>query len=277
MGRRAPDRARSGARWCSRRSGADRSRAQRPLSPVVLLPGLMLTIAIGCRVRSLSVPFLPPLQSPLLWAEPFDVLNPGRWHDVELRDHTQYRVVALDGRSCLRAESRAAASVLLSAVRFDPDVYEWLSWEWRVDRLVEREALERKAGSDAAARVYVYFETKGLPWQKRSLDYVWSASLPAGTILNSAYSADAKIIVVESGPASLGQWRAEERNIEADYRRCFGADPPHVIAIGLMSDTDNTGGEALAYFDELRISRQPLLPSTGHADAAASGPAATPR
>ena len=48
-----------------------------------------------------------------------------------------------------------------------------------------------------------------------------------------------------------------ERNVGEDYRRCFGGDPPEVIAIGLMSDTDDTGGHALAYFDELRVSRRP--------------------
>ena len=217
--------------------------------------------AAGCTGRRLSIPLMPPfLSTPtasLLWSEPFDALNPAVWREIEVRGHTQYEVVALEGRSCLRATSRQAASILLSPVRFDPDAYEWLSWDWRVDRLVEGEALERKEGSDAAARLYVYFESPGLPWQRRNLDYVWSASLPAGTVLSSAYSSSSKIIVVESGSASLGQWRTVERNLEDDYERCFGkANLPDVLAIGLMSDTDNTGGEVLTYFDDLRVSRR---------------------
>ena len=202
------------------------------------------------------MPPLLPVQNPsVLWVESFGALSPERWREVEVHGRTQYQATTLDGRPCLEATSRGGASILLSAVRFDPDTYEWLSWDWRVDQLVEGEALERKDGSDASARVYVYFESSGLPWQKRDLDYVWSASLPVGTILNSAYSSVSKIIVVESGMASLGQWRHVERNLEADYRRCFGKHPPRVIAIGLMSDTDNTHGQALAYFDELRVSR----------------------
>jgi len=210
-------------------------------------------------------PFLPPPTSPILWSEPFDALNPEVWREIEVRGHTQYDVVALDGRSCLRATSHQAASILLAPVRFDPETHEWLSWNWRVDRLVEREALERKDGSDAAARVYVYFESRGLPWQKRSLDYVWSASLPAGTVLSSAYSAESKILVVESGADSLGRWRAVERNLEDDYERCFGPSRrlPDVIAIGIMSDTDNTGGDALAYVDDLRVSRRRAVPRVG--------------
>jgi hypothetical protein len=116
--------------------------------------------------------------------------------------------------------------------------------------------LGRKDGSDASARVYVYFETPGLPWQKRSLDYVWSTALPAGTILESAYSKTSKIIVVDTGTDSRGQWRGAVRNIEDDYRRCFGENPPAVVSIGVMVDTDNTRSDALAYFDDIRVSRE---------------------
>ncbi|MBI3320773.1 MAG: DUF3047 domain-containing protein [Candidatus Omnitrophica bacterium] len=203
----------------------------------------------GCSTRRIAASLMPPLipQAPpvILWREAFDALDPARWREAEVNRQTRYEVVTLDGRRCLRAESRGGASILLSAVRFNPHIYEWLSWQWRVDQPVSGEALERKEGSDVAARLYVYFETRGLPWQKRNLDYVWSAALPVGTIVTSAYSTQSKIIVVESGSSWL------------DYRRCFGGRLPDVIAIGLMSDTDNTGGAAVAYFDELRVSRRP--------------------
>ena len=228
-------------------------------SLVSVCGALALLIVFGCRTRQLTVSLIPPIipvpKSSVLWAEHFDALQPERWREVEVRRHTQYGVVALEGRSCLRASSRDGGSILLSAVHFDPDRYQWLSWEWRVDQLVQGELLDRKEGSDAAARVYVFFDTPGLPWQRRNLDYVWSASLPVGTILSSAYSSQSKIMVVESGSASLGKWRKVEQNLKADYERVFGEAPPAVAAIGLMSDTDNTGGQALAYFDEVRISR----------------------
>jgi hypothetical protein len=201
---------------------------------------------------------LPEAVPAIFWTEPFDALDLARWKDVEVRRRTAYETVTLEGRSCLRAQSRNGASILLAAVRFDPETYEWLSWDWRVDQPVAGEALERKVGSDASARVYVYFDTGGLAWQKRNLDYVWSVSLPVGTVMESAYSPASKIIVVESGPGALGQWRHVERNLEDDYERCFGKqDLPDVVAVGVMTDTDNTGGEALAYFDDLRVAARP--------------------
>ena len=199
----------------------------------------------------------------VLWSEPFNVLDASRWREIEVMQRTEYAVVDLDGRRCLKAHSRDGASILLAQVGFDASDHKWLSWEWRVDRLVAGEALARKQGSDAAARLYVYFKTAGLPWQKRNLDYVWSATLPVGTVLESPYSHSSKIIVVESGPAALGQWRRVERNLHDDYRRCFMEEPPPVVAIGVMNDSDNTHDEALAYFDELRIAREPFPPSPG--------------
>ncbi len=197
--------------------------------------------------------------SAVVWEELFEALNPNRWQMVEVRRRTDYSAAQLDGRSCLRAYSRNGASILLTRLSVNPATCAWFSWGWRVDQFVEGEALERKHGSDASARVYVYFDVGGLPWQKRNIDYIWSASLPAGTVLESAFSSESKIIVVESGTSAAGQWRTVERNLKADYERCFGKGPlPRVIAIGRMTDTDNTDGEALAYFDDLRVSRLPL-------------------
>ena len=211
------------------------------------------------RVTAPSAPLLSG-QPSVFWSESFDEVNPEHWREVEVRRHTHYEAVDLDGRRCLRVESRNEASILLRPMRFDAQTYPWLSWDWRVDHHVEREALSDKSGSDAAVRVYVYFDSQGLPWQKRSLDYVWSASLPVGTVMHSAFSSDSKIIVVDSG--SPGQWRHVERNLQEDFERSFGKPMPPVIAIGVMGDSDNTEGESLAYLDELRLSRKPRSPAS---------------
>ena len=49
------------------------------------------------------------------------------------------------------------------------------------------------------------------------------------------------MIVVQSGTEGLGQWRDVRRNLREDYRRAFGAAPGPVVAVAVMTDTDNTG------------------------------------
>ncbi len=41
-------------------------------------------------------------------------------------------------------------------------------------------------------------------------------------------------------------WYEEERNLYKDYKLAFGSEPPLVVAIGIMTDTDNTGESAVA-------------------------------
>ena len=229
---------------------------------------LAVLVAAGCAGHSMRLPHIPLAAArpapaagsgpAALFQEPFDRLDRSQWREVEVKGHTQYALETLDTGTSLKAHSLGGASILLRPFRFDPDTYARINWRWRVDRFVEGENLHRKEGSDASARVYVYFDTAGLPWQKRNIDYVWSRTLPIGTILNSPFSKASKIIVVDSGIEHQGTWHSVSRNLEKDYRRCFGkSGPPNVTAIGLMTDTDNTRSEALAYFDDVVISPEP--------------------
>ena len=61
------------------------------------------------------------------------------------------------------------------------------------------------------------------------------------------------MIAVETGSTRTGRWVVEKRNVLEDYRRVFGLDPPKAGAIAIMTDTDNTGEEAVAYYGPIRI------------------------
>lgn len=220
-------------------------------------PGVMAVPALPIPELPIVLPLLNPPPPLTLFHEPFETLDPKRWREIEIKGATTFSIEDVDGVRVLKAHSNNAASILLAPFRFKPDRYPWLSWRWRVDALLEHEDLRTKAGSDAVARVYVYFDTPGLPWQKRNLDYLWSSSLPAGTILPSAFADSSMVVVVEGGPEHLGTWRAVTRNIPDDYRRCFGADPPDVLAIGLVTDSDSTHTEATAYYDEILLTTHP--------------------
>ena len=130
----------------------------------------------------------------------------------------------------------------------------------------------RKAGDDYAARVYVAFQydAAGASLWERSrfaayrllygryppglaLNYVWESRLPAGTVLDNAYTARAKIVVARSGAAEAGRWVTETRDVYEDYRRIVGALPPRIVGIALMTDTDDTGERTVAYYDAITL------------------------
>jgi hypothetical protein len=61
------------------------------------------------------------------------------------------------------------------------------------------------------------------------------------------------MVAVESGDGNAGRWVDEERNLVEDYRRAFGENPPMVGAVAIMTDTDNTGEHAVAWYGAIRF------------------------
>jgi hypothetical protein len=64
------------------------------------------------------------------------------------------------------------------------------------------------------------------------------------------------MVVVESGTARLGRWVDYERDLVADYRAAFGEEPPPLSGIAIMTDTDNTGENALAWYGNITLARR---------------------
>jgi hypothetical protein len=180
------------------------------------------------------------------------------WEEKAFKGRTDYAIVREeDGNRVLRAESRNAASGLIRRIGYDLRDYPVLSWRWKIEGVVKKGDERRKEGDDYAARIYVIFP-HWFPARTRTLNYIWANRLPRGSHLPNAYYGNAMMIAVESGGENAGRWIAERRDVLADYRRVFGEEPPDVGAIAIMTDTDNTGESARAWYDDLAIAAGPL-------------------
>ena len=177
------------------------------------------------------------------------------WTEKSFKGKTEYRLVEAAGLQVLQADSHGAASGLVYEIEYDPQDYPVLSWRWKVANIIAKGDSRTKAGDDYAARIYVVFPH----WfflKTRTLNYIWANRLPKEAIQANAYTSNAMMIAVESGAEKVGEWVTERRNIVKDYRRAFGEDPPEVGAIAIMTDTDDTGETAMAWYSEIVASRQ---------------------
>ena len=174
------------------------------------------------------------------------------WTVKSFKGETVYRVVSDNGNRVLQADSKGTASGLVKKLDLDPRDYPILAWRWKVAGTIPQGDERTRAGDDYAARVYVIFPHWFFP-KTRTLNYIWANHLPQGTFLPNAYTGNAVMVAVESGPDRAGQWLTERRDIVADYRRAFGEEPPRIGAIAVMTDTDNTGASATAWYDDLRL------------------------
>ncbi len=177
------------------------------------------------------------------------------WESKRFKGGTEYRLVKEDGRAVVKATSHSAASGLIKKIHFDPSKYRYLRWSWKITHTIKGGDEMSKSGDDYAARIYIVFPGKHF-WQMRAINYIWANKLPMGEYVSSPYAADSKMVAVESGNVKAGQWLTEERDLLDDYRLLFGADPPEAEAIAIMTDTDNTGGNADAWYGEISLSTE---------------------
>lgn len=178
------------------------------------------------------------------------------WERKSFKGETEYSIVREGGSTVVRARSSAAASGIFRKLQLDPLQYRYLRWKWKVAEPLRGGAEKTKAGDDYSARVYVVFPGFFF-WQTKAINYVWASRLPKEESFPNPYTGNAMMVVVESGTEKAGTWVSEQRDILADYRRLFGGDPRQLGAIAVMTDTDNTGGEATAWYGGIEISSLP--------------------
>ncbi len=175
------------------------------------------------------------------------------WKEIAYLGHTRYTVRTEAGVGVLHAESRAQHSALVTALELDPRGV-WLRWRWRILEHPRGADPTVRSRDDRAAAVIVLVRRSLLPWRTRALLYQWSAARPAGEWGRSPYSGEVRTLVLENAPADSG-WRSESRDLGADLESAFGRIPKRIEAVGVLCDTDNTRGHAVAEFEPLEADR----------------------
>ncbi len=185
---------------------------------------------------------------------------------------SRFSLVPLAGDTVLELTTNASYGVLSHA--WAGPAPQYLSWRWRLERGLPQADIATKPGDDAALKVCVMFDQPlaDIPFGQRAalslaravtgqalpaatLCYLWDSRYPAGSSGANPYSARVRYLVLD-GPASpSGQWVTQRRNVAEDFARLFGQESrstPPVIAVAVGADSDNTGGQSLAYLTQLR-------------------------
>jgi hypothetical protein len=218
----------------------------KPLHPLAAaLAGWLLTSALAAEPEAHRVTVAT-----------FSAGSLAGWKEESFAGNTEYRLLTSPdgGPTALRARTRDAASGLYREVRIDLTRTPWLHWSWRVEDVYRGLDESRKEGDDYPARLYVVVSGGLLFWNTRALSYVWSSSRPVGSHWPNAYTANARLLAVESGPERLGHWRHYRRNLREDWLQLFGEEIDEIDALALMSDSDNGGQSADAWYGDIWFS-----------------------
>lgn len=209
---------------------------------------------------------------------PFEDQLPESWEPLffdRIDRHTSYQHVVENGRGVIRADSKDSSSGLVHKEEIEPSQWPVISWSWKVDRVLSAGDASKKSGDDYPARLYITFaydDDKVGFWEGvkfntvklfygeyppiNALAYIWANRLPLDSVIANPYTDRLQMIAVESGAEYVGSWRSASRNIVEDYQRAFGEEPPAISGIAIMTDTDDTGEEATAWYGDIILSKQ---------------------
>ncbi|NMT62697.1 DUF3047 domain-containing protein [Marinobacter orientalis] len=199
------------------------------------------------------------------------------WEPLEFPDidhHSRYQLVDDNGEQVVRATTDNSASGLIARVSVEPGDSLVLRWRWKVSNVFEQGDARKKDGDDYPARIYVAFEFEpeeagfferakrkavevvfGEELPGNALNYIWANRLPVGEIVANPFTDTTMMVAVNSGEENSGEWVTVERDIVADYRQAFGRKPPKLAGVAIMSDSDNTGESATAWYGDIQLIR----------------------
>jgi hypothetical protein len=183
---------------------------------------------------------------------------------------TRYTLTEIDQRPVLHAMAESSASGLyVPLVGREPGM---LRWTWKTRDIIRNADNAEGHREDAPLRLFVAFDgdksslplkdqlmfemarlTTGRDMPYATLMYIWGGKRAEGTVLRNPHTDRVRMIVVDTGTKHANQWRCHERDLRADYRKAFGSDPGQLLAVGIMTDTDNTKSRAEAWYGDIAL------------------------
>lgn len=197
-----------------------------------------------------------------------------QWEVVRFpgKKHTHFKLVEHEKRAGTQADAHASVSMLRHTLHVPPAQLGTLQFAWQVPALIEGADMGARHADDSPVRVVLAFEgdrsnfsardamlselsqtLTGEPLPYATLMYVWSNHRPVGSVIANPRTARIQKIVVESGPTQLKRWLEYERDVRADFEQAFGEPPGALVAIGLMTDSDNTQSSTRAWYGDIRL------------------------
>jgi hypothetical protein len=117
-----------------------------------------------------------------------------------------------------------------------------VAWSWRAEALPVGASFRARATNDQALQVLFGFEGGEV------LGYVWdSTGQPQESGSGLSWREDVRVFVLRAGPADLGRWVREERDLVRDFEALFRHPPGALEGVAIQSNSQHTAsrGEGL--------------------------------
>jgi hypothetical protein len=175
---------------------------------------------------------------------------PPEWKPRKDSGRPVYSIREENGRRFLRAIARRIGIQAGREVAWNLETYPILAWSWRPIEFPTNSDERKSGANDSAVSVYAVFPSSAI--SVKSVKYVWSRVVPAGTHLTSS-AGSTQVRVLRSSPQA-GKWADEQVNVREDYQKYFGgSEVPKPGGIAVLTDSDDTKSSAQGDYANFRV------------------------
>jgi len=175
------------------------------------------------------------------------------WQERSFKGNTHYSFSGSGENRVIQGHTEGTASMLYKQHKIDVSRLPYLNWRWKISNIYHNPDERSRTGDDFPARLYVAVQTGALPWETKSINYVWSSNSAIGQHWDNPYTDKAKMVVLQSGAERSGQWTEQKRNVKEDFKKFFDIDIDQLSGIAVMIDGDNSGSTGTAWFSNIRF------------------------
>ncbi len=172
------------------------------------------------------------------------------------KNNTLYTVGSNKNGSFLKAIANNAASGLGKEIKIDLNKTPFINITWKIEKDLSGIKENTKKGHDFAARVFVIKKTGATPLSNRAINYVFSSNNEIGFNSPSPYTKKSIDNVLASTKNNLDEWITVKANVKDDFKKFHGLDVNELDGLAIMSDTDNSKMEAVAYYQNIYFSAE---------------------
>jgi hypothetical protein len=197
-----------------------------------------------------------------------------KWEHYQLpgKRPTYFGAHRWQGRDALVARADGSVSMIRRKLQVLPQDLGSIQFSWLLDALNTDSDMAHAQADDASVRIVLAFGgdrrnfsprnamlselahvLSGEPLPYATMMYSWCPQRPVGATIVNPRTDRIRTLVVESGDQGLGRWQDYKRDIAADFRSVFGEEPGPLLAVGLMTDADNTQSKTIAWYGPVSL------------------------
>ena len=167
---------------------------------------------------------------------------------------TKYTLGNNENGKYIKAEANNSASGLGKELKISLKKTPFLNITWKVEKDLTGIVENSKKGHDYAARVFVVKKTGATPLSNRAMNYVFSSNNDINTHHPSPFTKKSIDYVLSTTKEDLNEWVTVKVNVRGHFKKFHDLDLDDINGIAIMSDTDNSKLNAIAYYQNIYFS-----------------------